>query len=108
MDIEFNLSLDFASKSHIWVLTPFKFANDCVSGIENDTKGYIVEASIGRSLGQHVSTSCLALVHKGKNRFTKVHCIEVMPQAVINFGEILFEMEPESWRLIIWSTHVKF
>ena len=90
------------------MLTSSKFANDCVSRIENDTKGCIVEASIGRSLGQHISTGCLALVHKGKNRFTKVHYMEVMPQAVINFGEILFEMEPENWRLIIWSTHVKF
>jgi len=90
------------------VLTPSKFANDYVSGIENDTKGCIVEAGIGRSSGQHVSTGCLALVHKGKNRFAKAHCIEVMPQAVINFGEILFEMEPENWRLIIWSTRVKF
>jgi len=38
MDIEFNLSLDIASKPHIWVMTPPKFANDYVSGIESDTK----------------------------------------------------------------------
>ena len=45
-DIVFNLSPDVMSKSHIWVMTSPKFANDYVSGIEDSTKRSIVGAAI--------------------------------------------------------------
>ena len=45
-DIVFNLSPDVMSKSHIWVMTPPKFANDCLSGIEDSTKRSIIGAAI--------------------------------------------------------------